>query len=1236
MSTRQLLSEERLELSTPLDMSESCFDGAAQVPLDVLALVFSYPGVRCRDRGAARLVCRHWRYMIDGLTVRSLVLRSPSCGPGRSASQLLKRFPLLQSLSLGPAVTSNRTAFTDVLSALPSLAQLSSLTLEFPSPSAVRLPTVLHTLSRLQSLSISVVQQGGNKGLLGSIGPGQNRFCYSNTSTLHETGWGAAVGNDDCADDESTSSTATVGQQHRHDADGGSAIGPRVGAWPTSRASEAPGSSSAASAAAAAPPRVTPPGLMPLLTALGPHLTSLELVHLAVSVPEVLAAVRSTTAAATAAPTAGATAKATAAGQLFPSGGGAAAAAGATSSLGGAASAAAGSSGGAHGEGSCGGGSGGGGGGEGCCAGGLRRLVLVGSGVNLTGVNAQEAAAQLMRLEVLTLDACTGADAFMPLLPYMHHVRHLTLAGMDYAWAAAAGYHQRSRADSTPDLNRFILLNDPNIHRLQTNINSSSSYGNQAGRNPAAASSSSAANNEAAVLAAAAAGSGRPLGFLLCLTQQLRSLSLAGSFLRTLPNRDIGGLSALTALDVSGNGLDDLPQGLASLPLLCRLDVSNNELTALPSWLTAMEALESVSCHHNRLEDFPTLLYDIPRLSYISLGHNRISWWHVAPTASSRQDGPAAAATTASSSSPSSQVPLPSLAGSATSTLTHHSQPHPQQSSLHPLPTVSSSASREAATAATAAATPTTASAAAAAAAAAAGDGISGGGGSSCSNARTCSSRSSGSGSLTSLDLSHNRLWGLAGGLGSLQQSLRRLRLRHSLLGFGGAAAARAMGLLATLGELRELDLSSNHLDHHCIAPLSELRQLRRLWLSDNGLEDLPPGFAALSRLTALSLRANRIGEVPNCLRHLPSLEFLDLSCNRLTELPYWIAGADEDDEVEDEGDGGEEEEEEEEDVAYANAGGDDEEDDMNPDNKSNNNNNGCCREPEQQQRQQQRRQRQEGLREHRFQRQQQSEGRKQQPQQRRSSRLRRSRQAGLAGLRHLDVSQQYLVTVSEKSILGGSRLVVHPPHCLYGPLQGDLPEELLLLPYLRTFVVQRHLLGSWSSGVLRKLQARGVEVLYPRPLRLTTLPPSSSPSLTLTAALTAGPGSGLIYPPECHHPSSLASASTSASSAAASRAATAANATAATAAKPQQQQQRNTAAAVYGCRERRQRRRAACGGGWVPVLRRLDLAVGRWVLLLAPAVGCLVVLVEASRLCITVVVLLLLTAFVRLAICTT
>ncbi|PNW87071.1 hypothetical protein CHLRE_02g107700v5 [Chlamydomonas reinhardtii] len=1171
------------------------------LPGDALAIIFG--SVNLRDRGACRLVCRSWRAAVDSLTVRVLELRSPVLVPA------LPRYQLLQQLTLSASLTSSSSDFSKALGLLPCLPHLAGLCLIFASPAAVKLPASLQALTRLTSLAVHAqprqgpLQGLGQTGLSLVAGPtGPDGLGGDLEASAGGDGFGIAGG--------SGVATAEGGralppprlppvpqhlQQRPQPQHQGPVLSGAVAAAAAFAAAAASfgrqdsggggiGRSGVASAAAV---RVAPPGLIALLLSL-PYLSSVELLHVAVSATDVLSAIRHAAATASASATALGEARGA---QRAPAG------APASSGV------------------------------PGCCSGGLRRLVLVGSGINVMGVGAPAAALQLAQLEVLTMDSCTGADELVPLLPLLTRLKHLSLSGMDYAWAAAAGYTRRAGFNSANNLHDqggagggggLGGLGNGGLAGMLGGGGAGGIEGDEeeeealaelemleaaaaaaAGDGRAAAEAEAAAGPgphmaaavaaAAATAAAAAAGANaamalgpggvdggagaaaggegdagsrrrrlaaarRPLGFLQRLPR-LCSLSLGGAFLRTLPSRELVGLTGLTALDLSGNGIDDLPYGLVSLPSLRRLDCSHNQLVALPGWVTAMQALTSLIVHHNSLERFPVLLYDMTCLQHLAIGHNRISWWPVeslmprTPPAGLHPDA-AAAAPGGAAAAPLPAEPPPAPQAQA--------QPHaPAARPATPL---------------------------------------------SPPPQPLCY--------MTSLDMSHNRLFGLPGGLaaGALGRSLRCLRLRDSLSGLDGTGAARAMALLAGVRDLRELDLSSNHLDQHCIVPLSELRSLQRLWLSDNALEELPLGLAHLSDLRLLSLRANRFTDVPVCLRWMSALEALDLSCNRLTELPAWMGGLS---------------------AAPAPA----------------------PQAPHHQQHQQQQQQ------QHQHQQQHweanhtkvphgscmgaagaglgappgnrpgvpggscsaaddgwvcrcwppedtlpasRVDGCKQQKQEHDlddgtlpgSAGLRRSvdagpravgdamgegerwRQpaaagsgprgeaqyceAGLEGLRWLDVSQQYAVVVRESGVPHvPPRLEVQPPHCLYGPLQGDLPTELLRLPRLRTLVLQRHPLLA-RSAVLRKLQARGVEVVHPRPLRIEALPGAAAAAFTTAAA--AG---GVLFPAAFHGRLMLPGAPGGPDAAVRSAAAAAAAAARAAAADPQQVQAAAAAAAL-------------------------------------------------------------------------
>lgn len=332
--------------------------------------------VNLRDRGACRLVCRSWRAAVDSLTVRVLELRSPVLVPA------LPRYQLLQQLTLSASLTSSSSDFSKALGLLPCLPHLAGLCLIFASPAAVKLPASLQALTRLTSLAVHAqprqgpLQGLGQTGLSLVAGPtGPDGLGGDLEASAGGDGFGIAGG--------SGVATAEGGralppprlppvpqhlQQRPQPQHQGPVLSGAVAAAAAFAAAAASfgrqdsggggiGRSGVASAAAV---RVAPPGLIALLLSL-PYLSSVELLHVAVSATDVLSAIRHAAATASASATALGEARGA---QRAPAG------APASSGV------------------------------PGCCSGGLRRLVLVGSGINVMGVGAPAAALQLAQLEV--------------------------------------------------------------------------------------------------------------------------------------------------------------------------------------------------------------------------------------------------------------------------------------------------------------------------------------------------------------------------------------------------------------------------------------------------------------------------------------------------------------------------------------------------------------------------------------------------------------------------------------------------------------------------------------------------------------------------------------------------------------------------------------------------------------------------------------------------------------------
>ncbi|XP_077353480.1 malignant fibrous histiocytoma-amplified sequence 1 homolog isoform X2 [Festucalex cinctus] len=203
---------------------------------------------------------------------------------------------------------------------------------------------------------------------------------------------------------------------------------------------------------------------------------------------------------------------------------------------------------------------------------------------------------------------------------------------------------------------------------------------------------------------------------------------------------------------------------------------------------------------------------------------------------------------------------------------------------------------------------------------------------------------------LVELDLSHNRLRGVAeeglsrlGALKKLTVSHNRIerlperisalelleeldvsfnQLRDVPAAFGGLGRLRALDVdhnklgrfppqILPLGHLEELDCSGNKFevlpDH--VAELTgvkilwlsglrlsvlpdsfcRLRNLESLMLDGNQLAALPPAFAALRALKMVNLSSNQLADFPEVLLDIPGLEELYLSRNKLTRVPREI-----------------------------------------------------------------------------------------------------------------------------------------------------------------------------------------------------------------------------------------------------------------------------------------------------------------------------------------------------------
>jgi Leucine-rich repeat (LRR) protein len=90
-------------------------------------------------------------------------------------------------------------------------------------------------------------------------------------------------------------------------------------------------------------------------------------------------------------------------------------------------------------------------------------------------------------------------------------------------------------------------------------------------------------------------------------------LSLRDCSLTALPD-DIGRLTELRALDLSGNRLTDLAASLCRLGALQRLVLDGNRLTALPAGLAELRTLRALHVDANELEVLTEAIASLTRL----------------------------------------------------------------------------------------------------------------------------------------------------------------------------------------------------------------------------------------------------------------------------------------------------------------------------------------------------------------------------------------------------------------------------------------------------------------------------------------------------------------------------------------------------------------------------------------------------------------------------------------------
>lgn len=88
---------------------------------------------------------------------------------------------------------------------------------------------------------------------------------------------------------------------------------------------------------------------------------------------------------------------------------------------------------------------------------------------------------------------------------------------------------------------------------------------------------------------------------------------------------EIGKLTALISLAISGNLLDSLPWQIGRCSALTGLYAANNRLVSLPDSIISCSLLKSLALDNNRLESLPFSIERMRSLAFLSLANNRLS-----------------------------------------------------------------------------------------------------------------------------------------------------------------------------------------------------------------------------------------------------------------------------------------------------------------------------------------------------------------------------------------------------------------------------------------------------------------------------------------------------------------------------------------------------------------------------------------------------------------------------------
>ncbi len=251
-------------------------------------------------------------------------------------------------------------------------------------------------------------------------------------------------------------------------------------------------------------------------------------------------------------------------------------------------------------------------------------------------------------------------------------------------------------------------------------------------------------------------------------------------------------LTNLTHLLLSGNKITEIPATIEKLTNLTNLDLSDNQITEIPATIEKLTNLTYLDLNYNQISEIPVIIEKLTKLTYLFLSDNQIT-----------------------------EIPV------AIEKLTNLTYLVLNNNQITEIPVAIEKSTK-----------------------------------------------------LIYLDLSNNQIIEIPVAIEKLT-NLTYLNLRCNKI-------TKIPVAIEELTNLTSLDLRYNQITKIPVA-IEKLTNLTNLVFSDNQITEIPVAIEKLTNLTNLFLSDNQITEIPVAIEKLTNLIHLDLSNNQIIEIPQWF-----------------------------------------------------------------------------------------------------------------------------------------------------------------------------------------------------------------------------------------------------------------------------------------------------------------------------------------------------------